>query len=401
MDIPEGVKFIIETLNKNEHEAFLVGGCVRDSIMNKTPKDFDIATSATPLQIKPLFTKTVDTGIKHGTITIVLNEGSFEATTYRIDGEYKDCRRPEEVFFTKYLVDDLMRRDFTINAIAYHKEIGFVDPYNGIKDIEAMCIRGVGEPEKRFNEDALRMLRCIRFSTQLGFEVEKETHTALVENANLINKISIERIRDELCKIFLGEYLDRCVLLIDSGIVSHIDSQLSHYLDNHLQESITYMKKSNENIVDRLVILFRHIDDKDLLTLMKFLKFSNETTKTVYTLKKHISIEIKNDLYSVRKSMSVLGGELFLKLVRIKQILGEDTKNILSLSQEIVKNEDPLTLKDLKINGTILKDNKICEQKQIGEFLNHLLDCVLKDPSSNVEEKLLCISRKISDISKK
>ena len=393
MEIPREVSFIIETLNESGYEAFVVGGCVRDSIMEKVPKDFDIATSAIPEQIKPLFEKTVDTGIKHGTITIVLKEGSFEVTTYRIDGEYKDCRRPTEVFFTNYLADDLMRRDFTINAIAYHKETGFVDPYDGIKDIKDRKIRGVGEPTKRFNEDALRMLRCIRFSTQLGFDVEKETYKSLMENTKLISKISTERIRDELCKIFLGEDLNRSILLTDSKIISHVNLELSNYLDDYLEKSICYMKRADEDIVDRLVILFRYADDKRLLEFMRFLKFSNEATKTVCTLRKYLDIEINNDLYSVRKMMSILGYNLFLKLINIKEILGESTKQILLLSKNILENKDPLTLKDLNINGNILKNNKICENKQIGEILNLLLDHVLQDISFNTEEKLLELAK--------
>lgn len=394
MNLPKHVSYIIETLNKNNYEAFVVGGCVRDSIMGKTPKDFDITTSATPLEIKNTFAKTVDTGIKHGTITVILEKYTFEVTTYRIDGKYIDGRRPEDVCFTNSLEEDLKRRDFTINAIAYHNEIGYIDPFNGIGDIKQGYIRGVGVPDKRFKEDALRMLRCIRFSTQLGFNIEIETFKALENNANLISQVSIERIRDELSKAFVGDYLHKINLLVKSKIIAHINTSLNEYLECNLKASITYMKKADKNIVDRLVILFRYLNNKEVKDYMKFLKYSNKDIKVVDTLIRYLHVEIKSDKYSIKKVMSQLGTVLYFKLISIKELLGQNTKNILYISQDIIKNKEPLTLKELNINGTILKDNKICENKQIGELLNYLLDNVLKNPKLNSQEILLSLGKK-------
>lgn len=388
MYIPLEVNFIIDTLNKSGFEAFVVGGCVRDSIMQKTPKDFDIATSATPLEIKPLFNKTVDTGIKHGTITVVLNCKNFELTTYRIDGEYKDCRRPKEVFFTKKLEDDLVRRDFTINAIAYHKEIGYIDPYKGIQDIKDKYIRGVGNPSKRFQEDALRMLRAIRFSSQLGFKIEPNTYKALVENTHLISKISIERIRDEINKTFIGNFLYNSTLLIESDILEYISSDLNKYLKSHLKESIIYMQKL-KNITDKLVILFKYLSPEEVIKFMRLLKYSNQEIKEVSILTKYIKYNIPSCTYDIRKIISQLGKELFTRLINIKKVLGYNISNIIDISKKIIENNDPLTIKDLNINGNLLKEHKICEGKQIGEVLDSLLDLVLKNPELNQEKILI------------
>ena len=195
--LPEDVNALLQTLNNGGYEAYIVGGCVRDSILGRIPQDWDITTSALPEQTKALFPHTFDTGIQHGTITVVLNKTNYEITTYRIDGDYADGRHPDEVSFTSNLEEDLLRRDFTMNAIAYHPAEGFRDPFGGQEDISRSLIRGVGEPAKRFQEDALRMLRCVRFAAQLGFQVDDATYTALQENAALIEKISVERIHEE------------------------------------------------------------------------------------------------------------------------------------------------------------------------------------------------------------
>lgn len=187
-EIDKGAEKILETLNGKGYEAYIVGGCVRDMIMGRKPGDWDITTSARPEETKKCFKRTFDTGIKHGTITVLLEGGSYEVTTYRIEGEYTDCRHPDEVVFTRDIHEDLLRRDFTMNAIAYHPREGFIDPFGGRDDIEKKTIRGVGFPDERFREDALRMLRAVRFAAQLGFSVEEETWKALKNRAELIKK---------------------------------------------------------------------------------------------------------------------------------------------------------------------------------------------------------------------
>jgi len=224
---PDNVSFIINKLNTHGFEAFIVGGCVRDSILGRTPNDWDITTNALPQHIKSIFEKTYDTGIRHGTVSVAVDGENIEVTTYRIDGGYSDHRRPDSVKFTSNLKEDLARRDFTINAIAYHPEEGLVDYFEGLKDLESGVIRAVGDAEQRFHEDALRMLRTIRFSAQLGFNIERATFDAIARSAGLIKNISSERIRDEINKILISQnpmYFD---YLYETGLLHHIIPELT------------------------------------------------------------------------------------------------------------------------------------------------------------------------------
>ena len=204
INLPKDVSTIIDTLQKAGYEAYAVGGCVRDTVLGRVPQDWDITTSAEPAKIKALFRKTIDTGIKHGTVTVLINRTGYEVTTYRIDGEYEDSRHPKSVEFTDNLKLDLERRDFTINAMAYNDSQGLVDEFGGIRDLEAKVIRCVGKPGERFDEDALRMLRAVRFSGQLGFVIEADTRQAMVERAENLQKISAERIRTELTRLLVS-----------------------------------------------------------------------------------------------------------------------------------------------------------------------------------------------------
>ena len=195
LEIPKAVSIILHTLNEAGHEAYAVGGCVRDAMLGRTPEDWDITTSAQPQQVKELFRRTVDTGIQHGTVTVLIQDGGYEVTTYRIDGSYEDGRHPTQVAFTSLLSEDLRRRDFTINAMAYHPEEGLIDLYGGQQDLENRIIRAVGVPEERFQEDALRIMRAIRFAAQLNFDIEPDTFQAIRKFAERLELISRERIR--------------------------------------------------------------------------------------------------------------------------------------------------------------------------------------------------------------
>ena len=254
--IPKEVEEIILKLNKEGFEAYIVGGCVRDILMDRIPSDWDITTSAKPEEVKRIFPRTYDTGIVHGTVTVVMNKSHFEITTYRIEGIYEDYRRPKEVSFTNNLEEDLSRRDFTMNAIVYHPQEGFIDPMGGIIDIENKIIRCVGDPSKRFEEDALRMLRGIRFSSQLNFNIEEETYNAIKDNAALISYISAERIKEELDKMLMGDFTDKLVLLYETGILKYILPELHkcfkteqnhpHHVDNvgiHTLKSVEAVDK--------------------------------------------------------------------------------------------------------------------------------------------------------------
>ena len=208
IQLPEKVKFIIDRITAAGFEAYAVGGCVRDSILGRTPQDWDITTSARPEQVKALFDRTVDTGIQHGTVTVLLEKEGFEVTTYRIDGKYEDSRHPTEVIFTPSLEEDLRRRDLTVNAMAYNEEKGLVDLYGGREDIQAHVVRCVGDPKERFGEDALRMLRAIRFAAQLGYHIEESTKDAIRQMAHSLKNISAERIQAELIKLLTSPHPD-------------------------------------------------------------------------------------------------------------------------------------------------------------------------------------------------
>ena len=209
MWIPENVEWIIRELMAHGFEAYAVGGCVRDSVLGREPEDWDITTSAKPEQVKQIFHRTVDTGIEHGTVTVLIDKEAYEVTTYRVDGEYEDHRHPKEVTFTASLEEDLKRRDFTINAMAYNPQTGLVDIFEGIDDLNKKIIRCVGNPRERFDEDALRILRAIRFSAQLGFEIDNMTKEAMTEKAETLRDVSAERIRIELVKLLVSKHPEK------------------------------------------------------------------------------------------------------------------------------------------------------------------------------------------------
>ena len=208
INIPTDAQEILSTLEADGRQAYVVGGCVRDSLIGRTPGDWDITTSALPMQVKQLFRRTVDTGIKHGTVTVMMGDTGYEVTTYRIDGNYADGRHPDSVEFSANLRDDLKRRDFTINAMAYNNSDGLVDEFNGIGDLQAGIVRCVGDARERFTEDALRMMRAIRFSAQLGFTIDGSTWNAIKKLAPSISKISMERVHVELGKTLMSAHPD-------------------------------------------------------------------------------------------------------------------------------------------------------------------------------------------------
>jgi len=270
INIPEEALFIIKQLNNNGFEAYAVGGCIRDSLLKRKPKDWDITTNATPHEVKSLFDKTVDTGIKHGTVTIIINNQIFEVTTYRVDGKYSDNRRPEKVEFTSSLKDDLSRRDFTMNAIAYHPYEGYIDYFNGIDDITHSLIKTVGNANERFQEDALRMLRAIRFSAQLNFLIDEETIEAIKSNAYYIEKISIERIRDEINKILISKQAEKLKLLTTFGVSKHLIPDLRlfctssqsnpNYIFDEILQNIDFISFIENDLLLRWTLLLQQID---------------------------------------------------------------------------------------------------------------------------------------------
>ena len=260
LELPEKVRQIIEQIQKHGFEAYAVGGCVRDSLLGRTPDDWDITTSAKPQEVKAIFPRTIDTGIEHGTVTVMMGKEGFEVTTYRIDGAYLDGRHPESVEFSSNLVEDLKRRDFTINAMAYNPDRGIVDAFDGIGDLERKIIRCVGVPQERFDEDALRIMRAVRFSAQLGFEIDGPTKEAITEKVQQLENISAERIQMELVKILVSDHPEYMRLACDLGITAVVLPEydrirgVSQQTPNHIYDVEEHTLRAMMNIVPDKVL---------------------------------------------------------------------------------------------------------------------------------------------------
>lgn len=395
MNIPKQVLYIIKTLEKNGFEGFIVGGCVRDYILGFEPKDFDITTDALPQQIKALFDHTIDTGIEHGTVTVVIDKQNFEITTYRIDGEYKDNRRPETVVFSKKIEEDLSRRDFTINAIAYCPKKGFVDCFGGIEDIKNKVIKGVGDAHTRFNEDALRMMRGVRFSAQLGFDIDKKTFDAIKQNAHLIKNISIERIRDEFLKLIKSDYIEKFDLLKQTNLYKYFIQEIEPIF-NEYNKNILILKKLPKDL--RFYYIISHLNETEAEALLKRLKLDNKTIKEAKTILKYFNYKFVDDRAKTRKIMSLIEPDVFKKIIEIKfciSLIQNDLitckmyDNIYDEINETIAKNHCFSLKTLAITGQDLKQIGVKDGKQIGQFLQMALNLVIEMPQKNEKSVLL------------
>ena len=437
IDIPEDVKFIINTLIKNGYEAYIVGGCVRDSILQKHPKDWDITTKANPEEVIKLFDKVVLTGIKHGTVTVMLNKEGYEVTTYRSDGEYEDNRHPKEVKFVNSLKEDLARRDFTINAMAYNEKDGLVDYFGGIQDLNNKIIKTVGEPKKRFNEDALRMLRAIRFSAQLDFKIDENVLVTIKLLKDNIKNISKERIREEFNKTLLSnprkiEILKQCEILeyIIPGIKKlynfeqnnsyHIYDLYNHTLvatqaiEPILHLRLTMMlhdfgkvktKTTDESGISHY---YAHASESVEIaqSILRWLKYDSDTINKVLILIKYHDSTLKSKL-SVKRMLNKIGEDLLKDLIKVKRadILAQNPiyakerlLNLISVESKldlIIAQNECFNLKDLSINGGDLINLGFNKGKEIGETLNYLLELVIQKPKLNEKEELINIAKKI------
>lgn len=389
--LPKDVLYILNTLNEGGHEAYIVGGCVRDTILNTHPKDWDITTSAPPQETKKLFSRTFDTGIQHGTITVVLNHTNYEITTYRVEGKYEDCRRPSSVAFTKNLREDLLRRDFTMNAIAYHPKEGYQDPFHGMEDIQTKTIRGVGDPPLRFQEDALRMLRCVRFAAQLGFSVEDETYKALCENTNLIQKISVERIHDEMDKLWLCEHYDRMPLLWTSGLLTQIDPLLATRLAEREGTFVSQLQQTPKDSILRWTMVLQDYTLQEAKAFLKKLKFDNDSLKQICILVENIKQDLPIQGYGMRTLAGRLGVHSIWQLITLQSILRPNSSHQQSAQclEKIISDDDCLSLKELAVDGQMLMDLGVPKGKEVGNLLGLLLDIVHQNPKMNQTQLLL------------
>lgn len=443
MAVPSYVVKIVNTLKVGGYQTYLVGGCVRDLLMGREPKDYDIATEATPDQIigRKLFSRIIPTGLKHGTVTVLMDEGSCEVTTFRSDGDYSDFRRPDLVEFTTDISEDLSRRDFTINAMALNLDWcgrveKVIDPFKGINDLYDKQVKAVGSPYKRFSEDPLRMMRAVRFVCQFGFCLDPKTFSGIEESADLIKMVSWERIRDELSLILLSDFPSRGLKALQrSGILKFIlpeldrcvgfDQKNPRHNKDVFEHTLKTVESSPKDLVVRLAALFHDIAKPDVFTLgndgkghfyehhvmgyelskeiMKRFKYDNLTIDRVSTLVlEHMSRFPKVRRKTVKKLMKRVGEENLEPLFQLQEadikassppfdfseikMLREEVKSVLDA-------EEPLSVKDLDVNGHDLIGIGVVQGRDVGEVLNKLLEEVLGDSRLNQRDVLLSLAK--------
>ena len=394
IELPKDVRYIIDILTQNGYEAYAVGGCVRDSILGRVPGDWDITTSALPQQVKALFRRTIDTGIQHGTVTIMLGKNGYEVTTYRIDGKYEDSRHPESVEFTPNLEEDLKRRDFTINAMAYNDENGIVDIFGGIDDIRNRIIRCVGNAHDRFTEDALRILRAVRFSAQLGFEIEKATKDAARELAPTLVKISRERIHTELNKLLLSDNPDYFSVVYELGVMKVIISELEGVNSGDIDRLRVLIKRTKPCLPERYAALLSVIGKDKTRALLKGLKLDNATISMAVKLVEYLGITPALTEPQMRHYINEVGKEDAIRVIDFNLSFADDSMHeeytdMKKLCAHVLERGDCTSLKELDVTGKDLVDAGFEAGKQLGELLNSLLTEVLDNPSLNDRNYLL------------
>lgn len=380
LKIPENINFVLETIEKAGAQAYIVGGCVRDMILGKKPFDFDITTNALPEKIVSLFEHTICTGLKHGTVTVMIDGQPIEVTTYRTEGGYSDSRHPDSVRFVNRLEDDLARRDFTVNAICYNPKVGIVDPFGGIKDIDARMLRAVGEPDVRFKEDALRIMRLLRFCASLRFEIEPHTLESAVENAHLLEKVSRERIAVELKKTVNAKNPAAILPLIESGALGFLGITRNEKLDK----------------IDRLgdkedlkFFAFLYLCSDDITGTLSELKCSNalkDYCRTAERLYKEFALYSKTDIKSALRFSSP--DMVYDALTFRRAIFDEDTDSSEQMLKEIIDNNEPYKISHLAVCGDDLIKLGL-KGSDIGKTLDRLLDIVIINHEFNTYEILM------------
>ncbi len=431
--LPSQVETVISALEKNGFEAYIVGGCVRDSIIKKTPPDWDITTNALPNEVLAVFKdfKTIQTGLKHGTITVVVDSMSLEITTFRVDGDYLDNRHPEKVKFCTTIKEDLNRRDFTMNSMAYNNRFGLIDPFGGKNDIENKIIRCVGNADLRFSEDALRILRALRFSSVLGFELEKSTCDSIHKNAHLLQNISKERVASELLKILCGDnvydvlinYRDVFAIIIPQiEPMFDFEQHNKHHIFDVWEHTVVAIDFAKKDPIIRLSLLLHDIGKPSCFTkgddgighfyghanasvaisedILNNLKFSNDIKSTVLTLVKYHDYHISPDKKTVKKRLAKLSEPMLRQLLEVKLAdslaQNPDFSNfkqnyfkIHSIIDDIIKSDECFKICDLAINGNDLIALGIPKGKKIGKILNQLLSDVIDGSLENNKKSLV------------
>ena len=422
--IPEQVNSILESLQKSGYEAYVVGGCVRDALLGREPNDWDITTSALPTEVKSVFPRTIDTGLQHGTVTVLCGGTGYEVTTFRVDGVYEDGRHPKEVTFTPSLREDLKRRDFTINAMAYNNESGLVDLFGGQQDLENGIVRAVGDPVQRFTEDALRIMRAIRFSAQLGYEIEPETLRAASALAPNLRRISSERIREELEKTLVSDRPELLRTAWAAGITKEFIPEFDRCMETdqinphhcytvgeHILKGVSLVRK------DRIlrITMFLHdiakpichtVDEEGIdhfrghaevgcslaKTILQRLKYDNATIRKVTTLVKYHDMQIRLTEPAVRKAIVMTGADLFPLLLEVKlaDFMSQSTFQreekqekfdmLRAIYGRIVERGDCLSLRELAVNGSDLIKTGVKPGREVGNILARMFEEVLDVP---------------------
>lgn len=440
INIPKGAAAIIDMLQNNGFEAYLVGGCVRDSILKRPVHDWDITTSATPAEMKKVFsdTKIIETGIKHGTLTILSVDGFYECTTYRIDGAYSDGRHPDIVRFTKSLAEDLKRRDFTINAMAYNDTEGLIDLFGGRLDLMDHVIRCVGNPEDRFKEDALRIMRALRFAAQLEFDLEMKTKMAAFQMSDTLTKVSAERINSEFCKILtqtmgsqvINDYREIIAVFIpeirdmfgfEQNNPYHMFAVWDHIIEVLVRANL-FMDPNNlalalaaffhdigkphsyQDSPDGIRHFYGHAAKSAEMTdsIMRCMRFNNSIREQVVTLVKYHDADIKPEAKYVKRWLNKLDSEHLLRclfMLKYSDISGQVVKNraerlrevseLFTVLDDVINQQACFSLKDLAVNGGDLIAVGMKPGKEIGAVLNQMLELVLNDECANDKDALL------------
>lgn len=441
--VPRKAQYIVETIENAGFEAFVVGGCVRDSILGREPMDWDITTSAKPEQVKTLFPRTVDTGLQHGTVTVMMDKEGYEVTTYRIDGKYEDSRHPKEVTFTPNLEEDLKRRDLTINAMAYNDRVGLVDIFGGMEDIGKKIVRCVGDPMERFTEDALRILRAIRFSAQLGYTIEQETLRAISALAHTLNRISAERIQVELIKLMTSPNPDYLRVAYQCGVTKvffpEFDAAMEttqenrHHCYSVGEHTLHSLLEVPADKILRLTMLFhdlgkvptKTVDEKGeahfyghgesgaeiARTVLRRLKFDNDTTHIVCKLVKYHDYGSGTEPTAriVRRAVNKIGEDAFPGFFAVKRadIMAQSAyqreEKLAALAaweqiyREICDKKECVSLKTLAVTGSDLIAAGMKPGPALGEVLQKLLELVLEEPECNTKECLLEQAAKLNE----
>lgn len=431
--LPDNVKNAISQLNRAGYEAFAVGGCVRDALLGKTPKDFDLTTDALPEEVMQVFSDrhTIGTGLAHGTVTVMMDGMPLEITTYRIDAEYTDHRHPDQVIFTRSLKEDAARRDFTVNALAYHDQLGIIDHFGGLEDLSKKQIRAVGNAEKRFEEDALRILRALRFSSVLGFAIVPETLAAARTKKHLLQNVSAERIAVELNKLLCGKDARR-VLTEYYDILGEVLPELLpmvgflQHNPHHCYDVFTHTAVAVENTppepILRLAALLHdmgkphcfHMDEQSIghfyghaahskelaENILARLKYDNFTRRQVLELVEHHDLPVEPTEKSVKRALKKFTPELFFPLLQLQRAdhlaqhpdfhhrLQQDDA-VRRIAEEIIAGDQCFSLKDLAISGKDLLALGMPPGKELGTLLQTLLDRVIDGDLPNEKDALL------------